>query len=80
MSVPFLSGVDVVRNTDSTGSGSGAHQSQGGAAAARRVHTPEVGGSNPPLATIAALADGVSSLQSAVVPFTPARLSPGLFI
>lgn len=34
------------------------NQSQGGAAAARRVHTPEVAGSTPALATQSALAGG----------------------
>src|SRR4030042_1421568 len=66
MSVPSLSGVDVVRNTDSTGPGTGAIQSQGRAAVARRVHTPEVAGSIPALATSKPLAGRLPAVSQSL--------------
>lgn len=65
------------------------NQSQGGAAVARRVHTPEVGGSIPPLATLTTPAGRgfpslpmrkhVSSVRVSRI-FTPALFCPGLFL
>lgn len=52
------------------------NQSQGGAAEARRVHTPEVVGSIPALATIAPLACRSHAVSSELA---PALSWPGIF-
>lgn len=53
--------------------------SQGGAAAARRAHTPKVAGSNPALATLTTLADrGLAVCLS--LRLSPALYWPGIFL
>lgn len=80
MSVPFSLWVGVVRDTHSSGAGTGA-LSQGGAVAARLVHTPEVAGSTPALATLTTPAGrGLPDVCCFLLRWSaPALCWPGIF-